>query len=111
MPYMLNGNEVQLSEEPIQKDGRHYVPLKEVTEKLGGKVDWNNHTKTASATIGQWTAMIENGSSTVNVNGQKILISQPPYVENDKMYVPWDFFHDAYGYKADMEEGVLSVRL
>ena len=24
-------------------------------------------------------------------------------VENDKMYVPWDFFRSAYGYKANME--------
>ena len=111
MPYMLNGREVQLSQDPIERDGRHFVPLKEIVENLTGRVDWDNNTKTARSTIGQWTATFVNGENTVDVNGQKVELSAPPYVEGDKMYVPWDFFRDVYGYKANMEGEKLTVTL
>ena len=65
----------------------------------------------ARSTIGQWTATFVNGESTVDVNGQTVQLSAPPYVEGDKMYVPWDFFHDVYGYKANMEGEKLTVSL
>jgi len=111
MPYTLNGKEVQLSQDPVEKDGRHFVPLKEIVENLGGSVEWDNNTKTARSTIGKWTATFVNGESDVDVNGQNVLLSAPPYVEADRMYVPWDFFHDVYGYKADLEGEKLTVSL
>jgi hypothetical protein len=111
MPYTVNGREVQLSSEPIEKNGRHYVPLKELVENLGGAVEWDHESKTARSTIGQWTATFRDESQDVDVNGQNVKLSAPPYLEGDRIYVPWDFFNDVYGYKADMNAGRLSISL
>ena len=111
MPYTLNGKDVQLSEEPVERNGRNYVPLKEMVESLGGRVEWDNASKTARSTIGQWTATFNNGQSGVDVNGQQVQLSAEPYVENDRMYVPWDFFRNVYGYKTNMEGDRLTVSL
>lgn len=110
MPYVING-ENQTLEEPVEVNGRHYVPLAHLVEVLGGMVTWDNTSKTASCTIGQWTAKVQDGNSTVDVNGQQVNLSASPYVENGTMYVPWDFFHDAYGYKANMEGDTLNIHL
>jgi hypothetical protein len=111
MPYSLNGQNATISQEPVERNGRHYVPLAEVVEQLGGAVQWDNDAKTAHATIGQWTANLRMGDSNVDVNGTPVTLSSPPFVENDTMYVPWDFFRDAYGYKANMQGDTLYVHL
>ena len=99
MSYTLNGQAVSLSEEPHIKDGVVYVPLKDVVESLGGSVNWDNETKTAAATIGQWTATFQMAENTASVNGAAVTYSAPSYVANDTLYVPVDFFEQAYGYK------------
>jgi hypothetical protein len=111
MPYNIGGQIVNIPEEPTEKDGRHYVPLAAVVQALGGSVAWDNTTKTAAATIGQWTAHVQEGSDDVMVNTTPVTLDAPPYIENDKMFVPWDFFKVAYGYKADIEGGTLYIHL
>ncbi|BDI32735.1 hypothetical protein CCAX7_47860 [Capsulimonas corticalis] len=99
MSYTLNGQAVALTEEPHEKDGVVYVPLKEVVTALGGTVTWDNETKTAAATIGQWTATFQMAENTADVNGTAVTYSAPSYVDNGELYVPVDFFQQAYGYK------------
>jgi len=110
MPYVINGQPQQI-QEPIERDGRHYVPLEAVVQTLGGTVSWDNNAKTASATIGQWTAKVHEGDTNVDVNGQQVTLNDAPYLDNGTLYVPWDFFHAAYGYKANMEGDTLYVHL
>jgi hypothetical protein len=110
MPYVINGQQQNI-QEPVEHNGRHFVPLAEVVETLGGTVTWDNNSKIASATIGQWTAQVHDGDTNVNVNGQQVTMSDAAYVENDTIYVPWDFFHAAFGYKANMEGDTLYVHL
>ena len=111
MPYVLNNESRPISAEPQVFDNKHYVPLAEIAESLGGMVEWNHDNKTASATIGQWTARVQEGNPTVDVNGTQVNLSAPPKIENNIVWVPWDFFRDAYGYKASMENGTLNVGL
>jgi len=111
MPYMINGQPTGILEEPIERDGTYYVPLHEVVQALGGNVGWDNNTKTAAATIGQWTAHVQMMNNAVDVNGTQVNLSAPPMVENDTMYVPWDFFRDSYGYKSSMDGGTLNIGL
>jgi hypothetical protein len=111
MPYVLNEEARTIPTEPQLWDGKHYVPLAPVVEQLGGTVNWDNNSKTASATIGQWTAQVQEGNPDVDVNGTHVQLAVPPRLENDTMWVPWDFFRDAYGYKVSMEGGTLNVHL
>jgi hypothetical protein len=110
MPYLING-QAQSIEEPVERGGRHFVPLAQVVETLGGTVTWDNSSKTASATIGQWTARVQEGNTNVDVNGQQVNLNDAPYLENDTLYVPWDFFHSAFGYTATMEGDTLNIHL
>lgn len=70
MPYTLNGQPAQVAEEPHDQNGTIYVPFKQVVDALGGSVVWDNETKMASATLGQWTASFMLAADTADVNGQ-----------------------------------------
>jgi hypothetical protein len=111
MPYVLNGQNANISEEPQVREGRNYVPLEQVVQTLGGRVEWDHASKTASASIAQWTAKVQADNPVVDVSGTRVQLQDAPYIENDTMYVPWYFFRDAYGYKVEMDGGTLSVHL
>jgi hypothetical protein len=111
MPYILNGQQVTLGREPVVRQGRNFVPLEDMVTKLGGTLSWDHDTKTAHATIGQWTAHVQADNPQVQVNTQQVSLTDPPYIEDGTMFVPWTFFRDAYGYKVDMEADTLVVSL
>lgn len=98
MPYTLNGQPSAIAEEPHDQEGTIYVPYKQVIEALGGTVTWDNSTKTAAGTVGQWTATFMLAADTADVNGTTVQFPAPSYVDNGELYVPAEFFHNAYGY-------------
>src|ERR1043166_8814281 len=102
MPYNINGQEVTLSEEPFEQNGRHYVPLMEITERLGGNVAWDTASQTLSVTIGQQTANVHVNNPTITVNGQQTQLLVPPVEIHSTVFVPWDFFR-SLGMKENME--------
>ncbi len=111
MPYTINGQPASIAEEPHDQDGVIYVPYKQVVDALGGKVTWDNETKMASGTIGQWTANFMLAADTADVNGTTVSFSSPSYVDQGELYVPPDFFHNAYGYVVQVSGTSVSIAL
>jgi hypothetical protein len=113
MPYTIQGQPVSLGAEPFLHNNKHYVPLRDVVEALGGNVSFDNNVKAAIATIGQWTARITMADRNVDVSGTPVQLSADPYVEDGQMYVPFDFFHDAFGYSVALgnDDGAPSLNI
>jgi hypothetical protein len=111
MPYTIQNQNVEVSDEPRIVQDRLFVPLAELVQQLGGQVRWDNTTKTATATIGQWTASIRMGDTNVDVSGTPVKLSAEPIVEGDRMYVPATFFKDAFGYAVQTDPGARSVSI
>lgn len=113
MPYVIQGNTVTLDTEPFLHNDKHYVSLREVLEQLGGTADFDNSTKVATATIGPWVARVEMANQDVNVTGNgrdvNVHLTAPPYVDNDQMYVPFDFFRDVYGYNVSFDNDTVTI--
>src|SRR5437868_4968063 len=103
MPYNINGQTATIDQEPIERDGRHYVPARAIAQNLGGTANWDSGNQTAQIKIGDWTADVTAGNTVANVSGrgttQQVNMSAPAFEENGTLYVPWDFFQAAYGYK------------
>jgi hypothetical protein len=111
MPYILQGKPVDLSQEPQIQMDRTYVPLDEVTQQLGGSTTWDNDQKVATATIGQWTATVRMADQNVDVSGTPVQLLAPPFVDQGVMWVPAQFFHQAFGYQVDVDPGQLQVSI
>jgi Copper amine oxidase N-terminal domain len=111
MAYTINGQSASLSEEPRIIQNRLYVPLAELVQQLGGQVSWDNQSKVATATIGQWTATIRMGDRNVDVSGTPVTLIADPIVDQDTMYVPASFFHDAFGYTVNADPNARQVSI
>jgi hypothetical protein len=113
MPYMIQGNSTPISTEPFLVEDKHFIPLREVIEALGGALTFDNTSKTATATIGPWTAYIPDGETSINVsgNGQNypVTLTAAPFIEDGTLYVPWDFLKAAFGYETSLQDGTLSI--
>ena len=113
MPYNIQGDDVRLGAEPfLHSNNRNYVPLRDLTEALGGTVGFDNDAKTATATIGQWTANVQMMNTDVAVTGPSnttVSISAEPFVRDDQMFVPFDFFHDVFGYTVSFAGDTMSI--
>jgi hypothetical protein len=103
MPYTLLGQPASISQEPQIQMDRTYVPLDEITSQLGGTTTWDNDQKLATATIGQWTANVRMGDENADVSGTPVRLVAPPMVQDGVMWVPAQFFRDAFGYKVDVD--------
>lgn len=114
MPYNIQGNTVSLGTEPFEQNGKHYIPLRDVVQQLGGTLDFDNTTKTADATIGPWTAHIQMGDRNITVDGNgsttPVTLTADPYVDtNGEMFVPFDLLRDAYGYDVSFSGDTLNI--
>ncbi|MES2462509.1 MAG: copper amine oxidase N-terminal domain-containing protein [Armatimonadota bacterium] len=113
MPYMIQGKAQTLETEPFVQNGKHYIPLRDVVQALGGSVSFDNDTKMAQATIGPWTAALTMGDENVTVSGNgtntPVTLTAPPYVEEEQFFVPFDFLRDAYGYDVSFEGETLNI--
>jgi len=111
MAYTIQGQAAPIQEEPRMHYGQVYVPLAELVQRLGGQTSWDNTSKVATATIGQWTATIPMANRQIDVSGKPITLTGDPFVDDDRMYVPASFFHDAFGYRVDLDGGNVSISL
>ena len=109
MPYMIQGQPANISTEPFLHNNKHYVPLREIVEGLGGSLTFDNDSKMAVSTIGQWAAHVQNGNPAVDVSGTPVTLTAAPFVEDDVMYVPFDFFKTAYGYDVALDGETMSI--
>ena len=112
MPYTINGQPGSIAEEPHDQNGTIYVPFKQVTDALGGSVTWDNNTKTATGTIGQWTATFMLAADTADVNGTTVNF---PCAR--RMWItasctcPPTFYNKAYGYTVTANGTDVSIGL
>ena len=111
MPYMLNGDLLEVGREPQIGNGTMYVPLREVATALGGNVDWEPSNGVAIVYMGDQIATLQSNDTTVDVNGEKSELQAHPWIDNGEMMVPVRFFESALGYalEADSANGIVSL--
>jgi hypothetical protein len=113
MPYIIDGSDVTIGTEPFLHNDKNYVPLRDVVENLNGSVTFDNDTKTAVATIGPWAANVQMGATDITVDGNggttPVTLTAPAFVDNDEMFVPFDFFRDAFGYNVGFSDGTVTI--
>lgn len=101
----LNGNLVSFSESPVIKDGCTLLPVRELTEKLGGTITWDNNTQTITAQKASAAIRFKIGSTSAAVNGQTKNLSVPAQIINGQTWVPLGVIAEAWGGKINWDEG------
>jgi hypothetical protein len=81
----------------VEINNQSYVPLREAVESVGGTVEWDNQTKTATVTSDGRIISVRMADENVVVDGVSRHLQRPPLVKDDTIYVPEEFFSTALG--------------
>ena len=92
MPYVVNGQQMNIGEEPRNLNGPVFVPLRRVIEALGGEATWDQATNTVTASYNGHEVQVPAGSGIVTVDGQQRQLSQAPFYQDNHTWVPVEFF-------------------
>ncbi|RYX84850.1 copper amine oxidase N-terminal domain-containing protein [bacterium] len=113
MPYILNGDMIDIDGEPRLENGTLFVPLRKVASALGANVDFEPTTGTAILYMNDQIATFTNGEKSVNLNGATVLLTGTPFIEGGETWIPVRFFESALGYKlnADPQNGIVDLSI
>ncbi|MCX6084390.1 MAG: stalk domain-containing protein, partial [Caldiserica bacterium] len=84
----VNGMTRTLDAAPFIKDGRTLLPIRALIETLGGSVEWNASTKTATVMLGSRTVALTIGSTTALVGGKAITLDVAPMIIKGRTFLP-----------------------
>src|SRR5271165_6435701 len=75
---VVNGQTVTFDQPPVEQNGRLFVPLRGVFERLGASVVYSNGQ--IDATSGSTTIQLQVGSTQATVGGQPTTLDAPPFL-------------------------------
>jgi hypothetical protein len=92
---VVNGSEVQFDQQPIERSGRVFVPLRGVFERLGASVVYDNGT--INATGNGRSIQLQIGSTRAVVNGAAQQLDVAPFLVGARTLVPLRFISESLG--------------
>lgn len=93
----VNSRGVLLDAAPIIRNTRMMLPVRFVAENLGADVGWDGVTSTATLTTDSVKIEITIGKNEAVVNGQKVALDAPAFIENNRTYLPVHFVAEKLG--------------
>ncbi|MDO7908242.1 GDSL-type esterase/lipase family protein [Paenibacillus sp. JX-17] len=92
MNIIVKGNMLQTPYKPVLRKNENYVAIQDIVNAIGATTKWDNKTASATITYGSDQVVVKMGAPTVQVNGQKVAVSSPAFLnkvgKEDKTYVP-----------------------
>ncbi len=108
---ILNQKPLQFEVSPRIENGRTLVPLRAIFEAMGASVDWNDSTRTVTASKAGTMVVLPLGSTTPTVNGQPWKLEVPAKIVNNRTLAPLRFVGEAFGGQVnwDAQTKIISI--
>jgi hypothetical protein len=106
---IVNGQQMNFVQPPIEQAGRVYVPLRGIFEQLGASVVYQNGT--INATGNGRNVSLHIGSNQAEVNGQEVVLSSPPFIQGETTLVPLRFVAQSLGANVDWNNNTSTVTI
>ncbi len=111
IPVFFAGEEIAAAK---ARQGVTYLPLRVVFEQCGATVDWQEQSKTITATRADGavlTIITRSNRASLKHNGHTddLVMSNPVYAENSKIYVPLRFVAENMLCRVDWRDGAVYI--
>jgi hypothetical protein len=108
---VVNGNSMTIDQAPVIVNGTTLVPVRFVTEQLGGSVIWNEKESKVSILRGNQLIDFWLGSTDFICNGTAASTLAAPTLMNDRTMVPIRVLSEKLGWKITWDEKTRTVLL
>lgn len=104
------GKEVTNDVAPLLKNDRVMLPVRFVAENLGADVEWSaDNPKEVKILKGETELVIFIDESYAEVNGNKVPLDSPAFLENDRTYLPIRFIAENLGCNVEWDDKTKQV--
>lgn len=96
----LNGKNVTVNVPPFLYKYKTYVPIRFLSENLGGDVNWNQQAQKVEITVGDGTAPEPTPPPVIkdpyylHINDKRIIMEDPIITRGGRSYIPAEYFHE-----------------
>ncbi len=96
---------------PYVESGDIVVPMRELAEHLGAKVEWDDKTRVAKLTKDDDIVEITIDASTAKVNGKEVKLAASAVMKENRIYLPIKFLADNLEaeYKYDVTTKIATI--
>lgn len=94
---LLDGKELVFASQPFIYNSRTMVQMRPIFEALSFRIEWDDLTKTVTASKDGLEVKLTADSYEAYKNGQKINVDAKPIIKNDYVYVPLRFIAESTG--------------
>ena len=109
---VIDGKTLEFSEQkPEIINDRTLVPMRDIFEALGARVDWDASAQKVTAVKGDTTVVLTIGSATAMKGEEIITLDTPAVISNGRTMVPLRFVGEALGAKVQWIGGTRSVNI
>lgn len=100
---IVNGDPYDMDSAPLIISGRTFVPVRDITEALGGYADWDADTKTAHLVNGVNEVSLTIGSYTAYLNDIPYELDEAPVIVKGRTMLPLRFIAESFGFETDWD--------
>lgn len=94
---------------PVLRNDRTMVPLRFVSEALGGSVVWSDASQEVTIDCDYRIVKVKIGESSITSGDKQIPIDSPAYIENGRTYIPLRAVSEALGKYVYEDNGLVIV--
>lgn len=107
----LEGQILQLDSKPIMINDRTLVPIRQIFEALGAKVEWDNSAQKATVMMDDTVISFGLNSQIATVNKANVMMGSAAVERNSRIMVPLRFLAESLGYRVEWIDKSNTVRL
>lgn len=93
---IVNGKTVAVNVPPFLYKDKTYVPIRFLSENLGGSVKWNQQSRKVEISLndGQTTPPIVSDPYYLHINNKRIVMNDPIITKQDRTYIPAQYLYE-----------------
>lgn len=107
----VDGHIVNFAEEPVLKDGTTLVGYRNIMEKLGAEVTWNESDKTVTTVKDDTTIVLTIDSDTAYVNSTAQTLLKAPEIINGSTMIPVRFISEQLGMTVKWDQSTKLIEI
>ena len=101
--------DVDLAVVPFTENGRTLIPLRFVSEALGGEIEWDEVSQTIDIEFPAKKIFFRVGENIMYDNGTKVELETAPKIYNSRTLVPIRALAEALGKRVSFEDGWIAI--
>ncbi|HEY9062362.1 MAG TPA: DUF5050 domain-containing protein [Pseudobacteroides sp.] len=108
---IVRGKALTMDTAPVVSSGRTLVPMRDIFECLDAYVEWNDKTKSITATRSGKVVKLKIGDKKGFINDTPVVLDASPSITKGRTLVPLRFVGEAFGAKVEWDNGTRTINI